>query len=482
MSNSAQFPPPFSQAPPENEEVIPRLNIGMELNRIFRDTILWVAMFFAALYALLAMVHQIEFPPEVSRYLLPADVAASTLCGIIALLAWRRAIPLNLVYGAGFAVILAALNNSILLMLLTDDMGQSINFGLIFIAVGLFFLSPLYLAIAYALTFALWLAATEQISNVEPEIIHYSIINTICMGLGVLAQALRVQVNRHLLTMRHEIRLREKRLKKALTKEKLYEQAEAANRAKNEFLANMSHELRTPLNAIIGFSEMMSEQMFGPLGDARYTEYSKDIKGAGTHLLTLVNDLLDLSRIELRSIEITRRSVEPHRICRNCVLILRERARRNGIEVTFEPPPETPRIISDERRVKQILFNLIGNAVKFTPPGGIVRVELLPSKEDGVRICVHDNGIGMTADQLEKAREPFWQAETGLSRTYEGVGLGLSITNELIRLLQGELHIESEPGIGTTVTVTLPQELEAETEEEPDTPDLRWSDMVGQTA
>ena len=219
----------------------------------------------------------------------------------------------------------------------------------------------------------------------------------------------------------------------------------------------MSHELRTPLNAIIGFSETMMHEMFGPIGNGRYKEYSKDINEAGSHLLSLVNDILDLSRVELDNIKISPHPLNAETICRNCVLILQNRADKGGVALSFEMAGAVPEIVSDERRLKQILFNLLGNAVKFTETGGSVTLTLAPADNGGIRISVRDTGIGMDEDQLKRALEPFWQADTGLDRTFEGAGLGLALTDELVRIMEGHFEIESWPGSGTTATVTLPR-------------------------
>lgn len=281
------------------------------------------------------------------------------------------------------------------------------------------------------------------------------------MVMAALAQEIRLRSNRRLIALRADAAVREEKLAKALAKAQLFASVERENKAKTEFLANMSHELRTPLNAILGFSEAMQKEIFGPLGSPRYKGYSHDIHNAGSHLLSLVNDILDLSRIELEGLVITAHEIDFARVCNNCLAIIRGRAERGGVHLKFDAVPPFPVIATDERRLKQVLINLLNNAVKFTPTGGSVTLELLSAPNGGAIIRVRDTGIGMSAEEVEQALKPFWQADAGLDRAFEGAGLGLALVTELLRVMQAGFALESEPGVGTTVTVTLPRSLSA---------------------
>ena len=230
--------------------------------------------------------------------------------------------------------------------------------------------------------------------------------------------------------------------------------AEAANQAKSEFLANMSHELRTPLNAINGFSEIMAGEMFGPLGDERYKGYARDILNSGQHLLALINDILDMAKIEAGKMTLHYEAVDLGEVCQDAIRLMRGRAQECGLTLTLEAP-ETPEIEADYRALKQVLLNLISNAVKFTPEGGSITVSATRTG-DLIRVAVRDNGIGIAAEDLARLAQPFEQVEGQHSKTTQGTGLGLALTKSLIEMHHGELTMESEPGQGTTVSFTLP--------------------------
>ncbi|WP_312220456.1 ATP-binding protein, partial [Brevundimonas sp.] len=231
--------------------------------------------------------------------------------------------------------------------------------------------------------------------------------------------------------------------------------AEAANQAKSEFLANMSHELRTPLNAINGFSEIMAAEMFGPLGDRRYKGYAADIHGSGQHLLSLINDILDMAKIEAGKLTLHYEPMALDVLCAEAVRLMRGKAQEARLALTLDCP-EALRIEADQRGLKQVLLNLISNAVKFTPEGGAVSVIVAPRDADTVRVSVADTGIGISAKDLERLAQPFEQVEGQHSKSTQGTGLGLALTKSLIELHGGAMTIDSEPGRGTTVWFDLP--------------------------
>ena len=230
--------------------------------------------------------------------------------------------------------------------------------------------------------------------------------------------------------------------------------AEAANRAKSEFLANMSHELRTPLNAIIGFSEIMIGEMFGRLGDTRYAEYTRDIHASGQHLLELINDVLDMSKIEAGKMTLRLESVELGEVIDDAVRLVRTRASSNGLDLHVHVAERLPRVLADERSVRQVLLNLLSNATKFTPAGGRIEVRAVLEGEV-VRVSVVDTGVGISGADLARLGQPFEQVETQHARTGRGTGLGLALSKALVNMHEGAFRLESAQGVGTTASFTL---------------------------
>ncbi len=230
--------------------------------------------------------------------------------------------------------------------------------------------------------------------------------------------------------------------------------AELASKAKSEFIANMSHELRTPLNAIIGFSDMLHTRT---ITDAEKShQYTGYIKQAAEHLLELINSILDVSKIQAGKLSVEKEPVEFPPILSSCLLIVEAKAREKYIAVNCQVDRNLPLLLGDGLRLKQILINLLGNAVKFTPEKGRVSVEALVLDEDRAAITVTDTGIGMSPGEIETALRPFGQIDTGFNKRHEGTGLGLPIAYALTRMHGGELRIESEKGRGTRVTINLP--------------------------
>jgi PAS domain S-box-containing protein len=231
------------------------------------------------------------------------------------------------------------------------------------------------------------------------------------------------------------------------------DQAETANHAKSQFLANMSHELRTPLNAIIGFSEVIGSALFGPL-DARYRDYAQDIHGSGHHLLRIINDLLDLSKIEAGRLELHETPVSIAGLFETCRRMIADRAQAGGVTLDFQATELE--ISGDELRLEQVLINLVSNAVKFTPNGGAVTVSAAISEFNEITVAVADTGIGMAPDDIPRALQPFGQIDNTLARSHGGTGLGLPLALRLVELHGGSMTIDSARGKGTTASFTLP--------------------------
>jgi two-component system, cell cycle sensor histidine kinase PleC len=217
----------------------------------------------------------------------------------------------------------------------------------------------------------------------------------------------------------------------------------------------MSHELRTPLNAIIGFSDILIGQIFGPLNDTRYADYARDIRDSGLHLLTLINDVLDIAKVEFGKVELLEEAVDIVAVIESCLRLVHERAQTAGIQLTQALPAGLPHLLGDGRRLKQILLNLLSNSVKFTPSGGRVTVTASPDV-DGFRLSVEDTGIGIAAEDIETALRPFGQIDSRLARKYQGTGLGLPLAQSMAELHGGRLELRSVPGEGTTATLWLP--------------------------
>ncbi len=256
--------------------------------------------------------------------------------------------------------------------------------------------------------------------------------------------------------------------KKALTQELAERKTEAmrlrdvtrgavmATQAKSELLANVSHELRTPLNAIIGFSEILESQMIGTIENPKYREYIGDIGVAGRHLLNLINDILDFSKLESGEMELQEDTLDVSELIYSAHVLVKNAAESSNVKITMDIADNLPNIYADERRLKQIMLNLLSNAIKFTPPGGEITVKAWCSPNAGHVIQVSDTGIGIAAENIPKALSPFGQIDNSLSREYQGTGLGLPLSKFLTEMHGGSLNVESELGVGTTITIRLP--------------------------
>ena len=235
--------------------------------------------------------------------------------------------------------------------------------------------------------------------------------------------------------------------------------ANSANQAKSEFLANMSHELRTPLNAIIGFSDMIVNDLQQPEHDgAKHLEYTQDINDSGKHLLGVINDILDLAKIEAGQLDLREQEIDTESAIDYCLRLFSKSARANELRLEHRVAEDIPALWGDERKFKQILINLLTNAVKFTPAGGKVGLEAFVDEAGGLTVKVFDTGIGIAAEDIGKAMAPFEQVDSTLGRTYDGTGLGLPLSKAFTELHDGSFELKSEVGVGTTVIVRFPAE------------------------
>lgn len=229
-----------------------------------------------------------------------------------------------------------------------------------------------------------------------------------------------------------------------------------ADKVKSEFLANMSHELRTPLNAIIGFAEVMQLELLGKLGNDRYRSYVEDIRRCATTLVDLIQDILDLSKVEAGKYELQKESVDLSDLARSSLRMVQHQADTNGIALSFEAPANLPRLHCDPKAVQQIMLNLLSNAIKFTQSGGRVSMQMRPSENVSMVIAVADDGIGMSKSEIQVALAPFGQVANVMTKRHPGTGLGLPLAKSLAELHGGRMEIESEANVGTRVTITLP--------------------------
>ena len=245
-----------------------------------------------------------------------------------------------------------------------------------------------------------------------------------------------------------------KRMEKDLVAAKL--RAEDANRAKSMFLANMSHELRTPLNAVIGFAEIIKDELLGAINEPRYRDYAADIHHSGKALLHLINDILDMTKVEAGTYQLREDVCDVAKIVGNAVDLVKNLAVQNELNVRVDVPDDMPFLFADERCVRQVVVNFLSNAIKFTPKGGRVTARARLEPGGAIALAVVDTGIGMAQDDIPQALSPFQQLESSHGRKYEGTGLGLSLTKAMVELHEGTLQVESRVGAGTTVTAHFP--------------------------
>ena len=417
-----------------------------------------------AFYGVMCILHVLFLPHPTGAIMASASAAAA--CGFFAMrmcLDWATETfeGTRTVEAIGL-IILAC--NTIVHAYLQPDPAIATTLSLVVIAAGLVAHSALTLTGTILLCMAGVIYSVMHPGGAPGMVGHYVLHFIFSALLAAMAYIIRMKQLREraateLRRMRALKRLeRQQNLMKATSAraEKAAYEADTANRAKSQFLANMSHELRTPLNAIIGFSELMEHKIFGELGDERYREYVDHIHTSGTFLLKLVNDILDLSKIEANKFEVITEPVPLGDMIAECAPIIGRHAAQAKVNFEVGKVDQDAVVEADERALQQILLNLLSNAVKFTPEDGEVRVRVSEAGP-GWRILVEDTGIGISADDLPNVLAPFGQVANAMTRTQDGTGLGLPLAKSLTEMMDGTFIIESSPGVGTRVEIELPK-------------------------
>lgn len=407
-------------------------------------------------YGLIAIYNFYFLPPPHNELLFGIAGLLSAFFLVLFLVNRKFSLPSHVTHLIFILICIVTLANVMIQCVLLTDEKYLTYFILITTGVSLAFYSWRLLFGFYILVLASF-TWTLQFIQPMPDYTHQFFVMGCSLLIGFLSVTLRKNALGHLIATRALAESRSERLAVALEESQRGIQAQQDNHSKSNFLAHMSHELRTPLTAIIGFSEIIKQKMFGALENDRYADYVVDIHASSEHLLSLVNDILDLSKLEENMVEVNLVTVDLGKTLERCLSMMRERARQREISLQYIPSQSESDISCDPLRLKQIILNLLSNAIKFTCSGGLVTLEVHKDGDGNLAIEVRDTGVGMSGDEIKNAMEPFWQAKAYRSSPTEGTGLGLALSKELALLLGGDLEIESQPEVGTTVRFSLPR-------------------------
>jgi two-component system, cell cycle sensor histidine kinase PleC len=389
-------------------------------------TTMWLVRYGIVVPVMLTVLG-LTFQPLFARYIQPALAVAMSACGLgVAAMCAIMPPPYHSAYYAGL-IMVTVYSGTLLGMRFTYSA---------FVTIGLL--------VSYQIV-SLWLNPVSLI-----DYISNNFFLTMATGIGVFSSYMLETHIRNNYVAQKVIE------QKNLVMKALLDEAEAANRAKSEFLAVMSHELRTPLNAILGFSELFKQQLMGPLGSAKYVEYAGDIHSSGQHLLAIINDILDLAKAEAGKLDLSETAFDLNVVLDKTLRMCEPKAQEGRIDLSCTRIPAKLEIFADERLIRQVMLNLVSNAIKFTQPGGKVEIATQASRASGITIVVKDSGIGIPAGDIERVLRPFEQVESAIARRHGGTGLGLPYSKKIVEIHGGTLLLTSVPNVGTTVRIELP--------------------------
>jgi signal transduction histidine kinase len=342
----------------------------------------------------------------------------------------------------------------------------SIRYKLLAIAMAIAALSVLILSAAWIFHNA-YIASLQQ-QHVFALVVIFAAIATGLAGFGLAELLFGTTLEKRVMDRTAALSTSNEQLRETIAELQAAKlQAEAASKAKSDLLANMSHELRTPLNAIIGFSDLIKSETLGPIGNRTYVDYAADINFSGTHLLDIINDILDVVRHESGKMELKEEAVDVAAVINEARRLIAPQASQGTVELTWRAPASAlPPLFCDRVRLRQMLLNILSNAVKFTEPGG--SVEVAAELTDGLQLIVKDSGVGIKREDIARIMTPFGQIDSAYPRHHQGTGLGLMLTKALVESHGGRLSLTSVPGVGTTVRLSFPAERVARPHVGPD--------------
>ena len=409
----------------------------------------------AAIFAIYAALDPYIIPGALyEAWFIRFGVACPLLLGLAAL---SYAPWFNYKYQEVLSLSMAIPGLSVVAMIaLAPPPGSYLYYGGLIIIIGysncLWRLSYIYSTAISVITLAFYEVVVLFVEPVPSDIlINNNAFLAFAIGVSVFLNYIQEYQLRRSFVDNEQLRLERMR------SDRLLSRSEAANRSKNDFLAIMSHELRTPLNAIIGFSDIIANQMFGAVGQPKYADYANDIRSSGTHLLSIINDILDISKAEAGKLQLEEEPIDPVESLNRAMRMFRQRASEIGVELSFRVRDDIPWIIADPRLFNQVAINLTSNALKFTPEGGHVWIDLGIDDTGDLALSVKDTGIGIKTADTERIFEPFVQVENAMSRTHQGTGLGLPLVRKIMGLHGGAVALESVLSEGTTVVATFPK-------------------------
>ncbi len=408
----------------------------------------------AALYGLFGILDALLMPEAMQKFwIVRFGLVFPVVFGVFALTYHRRFVRCA---QAGLSLAMFAAGMGIIAMTVLGEPPASHWYYAGLIMVVIYCASVLRLHHVYSLIVSLVLFAAYQVSAFFLHPVPYEVLlsNNFFLAMAIAVGATVNYVQELYLRLNY-LQTRLLTYEKAVS-ERLRRKADAANKAKTEFLASISHELRTPLNAIIGFSEIVKEEILGPLGTRRYKSYAEDIYSSGTHLLSIIGDMLDLATAEAGKLSFAECEVDLCRIVDECLRMFQVPDISHGLRISASLPPHGVIVMADPGRLRQVVINLVSNGVKFTEKGGEVSVSLRIDETGACVLSVSDSGIGMAAEDLGNATQPFYRAANPYTSARGGTGLGLPIVQKIIEWHGGQLTIQSKPGRGTVVTMRLP--------------------------